>query len=224
MRVELDRFLSLQFDTTTADNSACTCYLRSNQSDFPRTSLCRDGRIVQLSILSPAFDFSPETFSLERICIPSSIEQISESCFPRLRRLSQLVFEANSHLSVLGETIFYYSPSLLSICIPSSIETISGFCFGFCENLRHFSFEPGCKLSCLAESAFAVCRSLQSMSIPSSIEIIADSCFRGCTNLSNLTFAPDCRVSVLGDWAFAGCSSLRSLAIPAGFARSPDWQ
>jgi hypothetical protein len=76
--------------------------------------------------------------SLRSICIPSSIETISASCF-RICQLSvncfrtcqsllSVRFEPNCRVSTLGTFVFAYCLSLQSICIPPAITVIPKNC------------------------------------------------------------------------------------------------
>jgi hypothetical protein len=121
-----------------------------------------DGWAVRLSILNND-GFTPQGFSLARICIPSSIETISDGCFCGCRELSSVAFERGSHLSTFGALAFGYGSSLQSICIPSSTETVSETCFGDCNDLSCLTFESDSRLSTLGNGAFRDCRSLQSI-------------------------------------------------------------
>jgi hypothetical protein len=90
-----------------------------------------------------AFEYS---VSLRSICIPSSIETISKSCFAHCSRLSTVAFQPGSKLSTLGESAFQDCRSLRSISIPASIETIYPSCFNGCPGLTTVVLEAGCKL------------------------------------------------------------------------------
>jgi hypothetical protein len=78
MEPETEHSLLRESKSAPVRNSNCTYYLQSNQQEFPRSIVCIDGRAVRSSILCPSAFFSPKVFSLQRICIPSSIETICE--------------------------------------------------------------------------------------------------------------------------------------------------
>jgi hypothetical protein len=63
------------------------------------------------------------------MCIPSSVESITQFCFSCCTALSEFRFEAGGRVSVLGERVFAFCTALESIRIPSSLETIAGSCF-----------------------------------------------------------------------------------------------
>jgi hypothetical protein len=214
MEVDQDHFLPCGSATASAGELSCTYYLRSNQRDFPRNTVAIRGVAVRVSILRPGVYFSPEAFPLHYICIPSSIETISESCFRGCTHLVSLTFESGCQISHLGASSFTSCSSLLSICIPSSIKAISDSCFHQCLRLAKVTLESGLHLSVLGESAFAACSSIQSICIPSSIETISKFCFCGCFDLSDFRFAPDSKILTIGDSAFGLCRSLQSICIP----------
>jgi hypothetical protein len=107
--------------------------------------------------------------SLQSICIPSSLETISNACFIYCRRLSDLTFEFGCRLAVLGPFAFAHCSSLQSICIPPSIQAIPQGCFDHCTNLSKLVFDSGCRISIFGDYAFDCCSSLQSICIPASL-------------------------------------------------------
>jgi hypothetical protein len=110
------------------------------------------GDIVRYSILSRDLSAAWQLFSCQCICIPSSIETITSSCFAECRGCLTLAFEFRSRLSVLGESAFD-TCSIPSICIPSSIETVPKSCFRQ-STILHVRFEAGSRVSTLAPNAF----------------------------------------------------------------------
>jgi hypothetical protein len=206
--------LSPESHSSPAATSPCTYYLQSVQQEFPRNLLCIDEGMVRMSILSHTDEFSSEAFSLRQICIPSSIQVISEDCFDCCGDLSHLAFEFGSKLTIISRAAFWCCSALQSICIASSVETISEHCFGHCRCLSHLRFEICSRVAILGASAFQYCLSLESLRIPTSVETISEACFKECKGLSKLTFESGSRLSAPGDFAFSGCSALRSLYCP----------
>jgi hypothetical protein len=84
--------------------------------------------------------------SLQSICIPSSIETISKSCFGGCTKLSSFKFETGSRISWIERSAFSDCSSLTSISIPASIQTISGSCFSNCQHLGLIELGAGCSL------------------------------------------------------------------------------
>jgi hypothetical protein len=60
--------------------------------------------------------------SLSSICIPSSVEKLSDYCFEECQSLSTIEFEIDSHLSRVEQSVFSGCSSLSSIWIPSSLR------------------------------------------------------------------------------------------------------
>jgi hypothetical protein len=108
-------------------------------------------------------------WSLRSICVPSSVQTISQFCFMCCRDLSNLRFESGSALSSLGESAFYCCSLLESICIPSSVETISKLCFCECRSLCHLTFESDSRLATIGEVAFCGCSALHSIFLPAGL-------------------------------------------------------
>jgi hypothetical protein len=162
---------------SSADPSCCICHLPPTTTtiQFPCRLVCVDGCVDEFSILRESA--LARCSSLRSICIPSSIETISDSCFAECDHLLMVTFESHSKLSTLGERAFELCSQLHTICIPSSTETISRYCFSSCGDLSHFAFEPLSKLTVLGDCAFQHCLSLRSIRIPSSIQTISKCCF-----------------------------------------------
>jgi hypothetical protein len=137
-------------------------------------------------------EIGPDAFlscsALKSICIPASIEILSDNCFTGCSSLSQIVFEPGSQVTHLGPGIFAGCSSLASICIPANVESIGEGCFRCCRLLVEVSFEPGSKLTQIDREAFADCTSLPLFVIPSQLEIIACDAFSGCTSLCEIMF------------------------------------
>jgi hypothetical protein len=194
--------------------SSSVYYLQPDQQDFPRSLVCIDGHLVSFSILSPAPHFSRQASSTRLVCVPLSIEGISDECFRNWALLSLLAFEVGCAISRLGDRAFS-DCSLRSICIPISIQTIPRSCFRNCVSLSNVTFEPGSRLSNIGEWAFADCSSLLKICVPSSVESISRFYFSGCRHLSSLVFEPGSQISSLGESEFLKCSSLHSICLPA---------
>jgi hypothetical protein len=113
---------------------------------FPASRFCVGGRVAIVAFVNRP-DGDQIVLSLKSICIPSSIETISDHCFCDCRNLSILTFESGCKVLILGESAFRNCSSLQSICIPSSVETISSDCFENCRNLSILTFESCCKFS-----------------------------------------------------------------------------
>jgi hypothetical protein len=153
--------------------------------------------------------------ALQSICIPSSVETISKSCFNHCADLSQLAFDTGSKLSIPGESAFARCSSLQSICLPSSIEALPSRCFFGCSRLSTVTFERGSVVRILGERAFGDCMQLRSISIPSTVAIIDMDCFSNCSRLSTVAFEPGSRLSIIGKAAFSWCLHVNQIYLPA---------
>jgi hypothetical protein len=59
--------------------------------------------------------------SLSVICIPSSVQVLSERCFVKCEALLSVGFDVPSNLSCIHKHAFLSCSSLASICVPSSV-------------------------------------------------------------------------------------------------------
>jgi hypothetical protein len=201
-------------------DSSFTYLLEPRQTEFPRSSAFTDGCVVRFRVLSRArYRSGPksgEPRSYRHICIPSSIEKISDECF-NCSYLSHVAFEFGSNLSTIGANAFEKCPEIRSFWIPPSVEAITGYSFRHCWGLSDLTFGLGSRISVLGHRAFEQCVSLQDLSFPASLEKISDYCFNGCGRLSRLRLESGCKLSRIGSSAFEHCSSLRSI----GYSGSP---
>jgi hypothetical protein len=122
-----------------------------------------------LCIPSYAFD---SCSSLLSVCIPCSVETLSQKCFAKCRSLSAVTFESGSALSYIENNAFVDCSSLLAICIPSSVKQLFRHCFAGCRSLHTLKFESGSQLSFVQDSVFSGCSSLSSIWIPPALQIL----------------------------------------------------
>lgn len=92
--------------------------------------------------------------SLESICIPSGVKQISIRSFYICTKLKYVQFEINSELKKIGEYAFFGS-SIHSIAIPSNVVEIGDQAFGNCENLHIIDFSQSSKLKLMKRNTFS---------------------------------------------------------------------
>jgi hypothetical protein len=167
-------FLSSGFhNPATAHLSTFTYHLQGAERQFPRSSGCIHGCALRASIIDRAAYSSIPVAEIESICIPSSIEDISDQCFLDCSALSTVVFEFGAKLSTLGSRAFGYCESLQSIYLPSLVREIRYGCFTHCACLSSVTFERGSQISILGSWGFEGCSSLRSIRLPSSIERIS---------------------------------------------------
>jgi hypothetical protein len=87
---------------------------------------------------------------LRAICIPGSVQEISQLCFYGCTHLVSVTFEENSRLLVIRSFAFACCVSLRPISLPSSIHEISDFAFFSRENCVHFPSGSGWSVSNVA--------------------------------------------------------------------------
>ena len=117
---------------------------------------------------------------------------------------------ANSGMTHIGNSAFYYCSSLTAVTIPDSEISIGAGAFTGCSSLG--SVDIPSSVTSIGNSAFGVCSSLTSVTIPDSVISIGNSTFAYCSSLTTVTI-PDSVISI-GEQAFIGCSSLGSVDIP----------
>jgi hypothetical protein len=98
--------------------------------------------------------------ALRSICIPASVELLSEACFVSCINLSVVSFESGSHLKRIEHRAFE-GISVKSIFIPRSVESIGSMCFAHCLCLDELTFECWSKLVRIGQHAFHGCEGLK---------------------------------------------------------------
>jgi hypothetical protein len=147
--------------------------------------------------------------------VESQIEELSACCFATSRHLLNVIFAADSHLSVIRDCAFSCCSSLLTICIPSSVTALCLFCFHGCESLSMVTFESPSRLLTIGDKASMDCPSLSSIVIPSPVETLGATCFLICGSLSRVTFENDFKLSRLCESAFTSCSTDMVIRAPS---------
>jgi hypothetical protein len=161
--------------------------------------------------------------SLEAICIPSSVESLGLFCFQLCYHLCFVLFEPDSRLSGLPESVFHSCGSLRWIRIPAGVRTMTSetfaywhpelieidpanSTFGICENLL-VNYEEDLVLRYFADEREIV--------IGNRFLGIAEGCFRFVWNLSRVQFEASSRICFFGARAFLSCFDLESFSIPS---------
>jgi len=110
----------------------------------------------------------------------------------------------------IGDSAFYYRPSLTSIIIPNSVTNVGDRAFCYCTSLTNVTI--GSSVTSIGGYAFAECTGLTSVMIPNSVTGLGDSAFYYCASLTNVTIGSS--VTSIGGHVFAECAGLTSVMIP----------
>jgi hypothetical protein len=108
----------------------------------------------------------------ESIVIPSSIEELRESCCAFNERLKSVEFEPASKLRSIGREAFRGCKSLESISIPPSVEVLRVGCFLFCSALQAVTFGAGSQLRIIEKDLFDPNALLKLVSVPASAKVV----------------------------------------------------
>lgn len=105
------------------------------------------------------------------INIPTShneivIKEICDSAFARNKYITEVLFNKDSQLLIMGRSSFFFCENLKTIFIPSSVKEIRIGCFSHCYSLKSVNFAINSKLSYLGISVFDRCFSLEQVTIP----------------------------------------------------------
>ncbi len=94
--------------------------------------------------------------SLQRAYIPANATRIGESAFYSCQVLSNVIFEKNSKLSCLENSLFEQCINLSSLTLPSSIEVIKNY-FISKSGVSIIKIDIKSKLQCIYDDAFLDC-------------------------------------------------------------------
>ena len=94
---------------------------------------------------------------------------------------------ANSGMTHIGNSAFYYCSSLTAVTIPDSVISIGEQAFIGCSSLGSVDI-PG-SVTSIGNYAFDYCSSLTAITIPNSVTSIGNSAFANCTSLSDVYYS-----------------------------------
>ena len=115
--------------------------------------------------------------------------------------LKEIVFEANSKLTTVGEQAFANAFGMDSAYKPTSygltrvdfgdnsaLETLPESAFFNAKLLESVNFGANSKLKSLGAKAFQNCYKLKKVTFPATIQTLGNYAFSGCTDLASVTF------------------------------------
>ena len=140
--------------------------------------------------------------SLQSIVI-KSVKSIKDSAFANCTKLSSVIIEAASDISITADT-FKNCESLVSLTL-KSVGSIGDNAFKY-SNLTSVTIES---VGTIGSSAFSYCKELESIKIDG-LETIGDRAFANCTKLSSVIIES---VKSIESNAFSFCTNLVSASI-----------
>jgi hypothetical protein len=152
---------------------------------------------------------------LTSICLPASVEHLSNQCFASCTALSSFTFEPGSQLTEIDEGVFAFCALLASFCVPRSVRQIGRRCFYECLSLSDVTFESPSNLETIGQQAFAGCNLLASLCLPASLPELPPDSLDGLKCLKSLAFEPGAKLDKIGESALTVLSGLESICVPA---------
>jgi hypothetical protein len=106
---------------------------------------------------------------MHSISIPSSVEELGSGCFMECYDLEEVIFPADSKLTILPHHAFHGCGDLKRLHLPASLEVIGEACFLYCRSLSDLAFSPQGRLR---ELLHLPPRVSDAIAIPDSVEIL----------------------------------------------------
>lgn len=159
---------------------------------------------------------------LTTITIPKSVVFIHAKAFMNSIMLSEVNFESESNLEIIGHEAFR-GTAISSITIPNTVKILgeiyylteenydehknNGGVFSDCRFLENVTFEEGSEIISINPFSFSNCVSLQTVKLPSKLASIEPFAFNNCNSLMSITI-PKTVNYISG---FNGCSKLENV-------------
>lgn len=123
--------------------------------------------------------------NVDTVFIPASIKEIGDMAFADCTDIKNIIFEANSALTEIGEYCFSGCENLTAISLPSSLKVINEGAFDKCYSLKRLTVNGTSSLEDISESAFTN-SGITDIEINSS-NYIWDGCFLIDNNVTDKT-------------------------------------
>ncbi len=144
------------------------------------------------------------------VSISSNITGIASGAFNYCTNLTDITFEENSKLKIIGKNAFYECETLENIIFPNTLTSIGDMAFFGCKKLTSIVIPEN--VTEMGNGAFFGCTELTDVVISGSVNKISDSAFGFCSKIDNITL-PD-SVTSIGVRAFEKCTNLKNITIP----------
>lgn len=206
-----------------------------HKGDKGITIVAYEGKSKEVRLPEKATILSSEAFNhnreIEKVIIPSTLEEIEENAFSSCSFLKTVVFEPHSKIRRIPAGCFYSCTSLQKINLPENLISINARAFCYCthlseiavpntvEGIGSFAFYlsaintitlpenllnlPPC---CFQKS------DLKSIVLPKEMTDIYHSAFFGCVKLEQVTLPKN--LKMIASHVFEGCVNLRKVIYP----------
>jgi len=145
--------------------------------------------------------------TLVEVCIPESVQVISDRCFAGCDGLKKVSFAGASDLLMIGHYAFDGCKSLSEFPFPSHLRYIGSCAFAE-SGLESVDLEDADAI-CIGFAAFYHCNHLLKVTLSISIETIPDSCFEDCHNLVKVKAIGS--IKIVQQKAFKMCEDLSKI-------------
>lgn len=173
-----------EFTYMINDGKATLALYKGNDTEIKIAEKVDDCPVTKIGRY--CFYQGPKERTIEKVTIPSTVEEIGEKAFNDCSNLNTVEFAPNSQLKILGKHAFSDCKKLSKVVIPKSVERIEAWAFGLCSKLENIAFEMREKPISIEPSAFIGCP-FCNITFPHNVEFGKDS-LSNAVNLKTLTF------------------------------------
>ena len=138
-----------------------------------------------------------------------TFSEVDISCFYNCFNLTNITFEEESKLTIIGNYSFYGCSKLETISIPSSVSEIGNNAFYNCSNLENITFGEESNLTIIGNYSFSNCNNLETIELPHQLKEISSYSFEGCNKLKSITILSN--ISYIQENAFLNCYNLECI-------------
>lgn len=125
------------------------------------------------------------TFGADMTKVPAYIFCPSTGTIGISPKITNVLFEDETKITVIEEYAFSGCQQLKSISIPDSVKSIGKYAFYRCGNLSELDLGEG--IVSIESRAFYACNALTEVVLPNSVKTVGASAFSSCENLTNFT-------------------------------------
>lgn len=143
--------------------------------------------------------------ALDELVLGKNVREIGQQAFQLCSQLTSVTF--NDKLQSIGIQAFSSCSKIKALEIPDNVTSISSMAFDYCSGIT--SIKVGAGVTELSSGVFSGCSALTDIQFSEGLKIVGESSLSMCRSLSTLTFPES--VEKIEESAFWGCYGLKEL-------------